>query len=91
MIEIKFLKSTDEYWDTMIDYVQNCSWRAGKSLANKMKTGYFTKWQCVVAVSYTHLPIVRGVTTLEEAMESSNAKNNLIATVEQVFRLWKIK
>ena len=22
MIEIKFLKSTDEYWDTMIDYVK---------------------------------------------------------------------
>ena len=38
-----------------------------------------------------YFPIVRGVTTLEEAMESSNAKNNLIATVEQVFRLWKIK
>ena len=52
MIEIKFLKSTDEYWYTMIDYVQNCSWRAGKSLANKMKTGYFTKWQCVVGVWY---------------------------------------
>ena len=32
-------------------------------------------------------PIVRGVTTLEEAMKPENAKKNLTATVEQVFRL----
>ena len=34
-------------------------------------------------------PIVRGVTTLQEAMESDNAKANLSATAEQVFRLIK--
>lgn len=32
-------------------------------------------------------PIVRGVTTLEEAMKSENAKANMAAAVEQVFRL----
>lgn len=32
-------------------------------------------------------PIVRGVTTLESAMNSENAYNNLSDTVEQVFRL----
>lgn len=32
-------------------------------------------------------PIVRGITTLEEAMNSKNARSNMIATVEQVFRL----
>jgi len=32
-------------------------------------------------------PIVRGVTTLKEAMEPQNAKENMVATVEQVFRL----
>ena len=32
-------------------------------------------------------PIVRGVTTLEEAMKTENAKNNMSMTVEQVFRL----
>ena len=31
-------------------------------------------------------PIVRGVTTLEEAMEPENAKENMTLTVEQVFR-----
>ncbi len=32
-------------------------------------------------------PIVRGVTTLEEAMKPENARANMIDTVEQVFRL----
>lgn len=32
-------------------------------------------------------PVVRGVTTLEEAMNTENAKNNMRMTVEQVFRL----
>ncbi len=36
-------------------------------------------------------PIVRGITTLEEAMDNSNAKNNLAATAEQVMRLFMAK
>lgn len=32
-------------------------------------------------------PIVRGITTLEEAMEPENARQNMADTVEQVFRL----
>lgn len=32
-------------------------------------------------------PIVRGVTTLEEAMDADNAKENMVDSVEQVFRL----
>ncbi len=32
-------------------------------------------------------PIIRGITTLEEAMDPANAADNLRATVEQVFRL----
>ena len=32
-------------------------------------------------------PIVREVTTLEEAMNPANARKNMIATVEQVFRI----
>lgn len=35
-------------------------------------------------------PILRTVTSLEEAMNPENARNNLIATVEQVFRLINI-
>lgn len=34
-----------------------------------------------------YFPIVRGITTLEEAVKKENAKENLKATAEQVFRL----
>ncbi len=36
-------------------------------------------------------PIMRGITTLEEAMDNSNAKNNLAATAEQVMRLLMVE
>ena len=34
-------------------------------------------------------PILRGICTLEEAMDPDNARRNLTDTAEQVFRLWK--
>lgn len=34
-------------------------------------------------------PILRGVVTLDEALESANARKNMVSTVEQVFRLIK--
>ena len=37
-----------------------------------------------------YFPVLRTVTTLEEAMEKEQAKRNLSATVEQVFRLVKL-
>lgn len=36
-------------------------------------------------------PILRGVQTLQEAMDTTIAKRNMISTVEQVFRLMKIR
>lgn len=36
-------------------------------------------------------PILRTVTSLDEAMDKQNAANNLSDTVEQVFRLWTIQ
>lgn len=34
-------------------------------------------------------PVLRGITTLEEAMKNENAKRNLADTAEQVYRLWR--
>lgn len=42
---------------------------------------------CNAAGIDAYFPIIRGVTTLEEAMKPENAKENLAATAEQVFRL----
>jgi glycerate kinase len=36
-----------------------------------------------------YFPILRGVVSLQEAMDHDNAESNMIATVEQVFRLVK--
>lgn len=36
-------------------------------------------------------PILRGVSTLEQAMEPAQAKENMAQTVEQVFRLWNTR
>ena len=36
-----------------------------------------------------YFPILRTITTLEEAMESENAKRNLSDTAEQVYRLYR--
>lgn len=36
---------------------------------------------------YAFFPILRGITTLEDAMDAENARRNLMETVEQVFRL----
>ena len=37
-----------------------------------------------------YFPILRSVVSLEEAMDSKNARKNMVETVEQVFRLIKI-
>lgn len=42
---------------------------------------------CNAAGIDAFFPIVRGITTLEEAMKPKNARANMIASVEQVFRL----
>lgn len=47
--------------------------------------------KCNEAGIDSYFPIVRGVTTLQEAMEPENAKKNMADTVEQVFRLWKVR
>ena len=42
--------------------------------------------ECNSAGIDAFFPIVRGVTTLEEAMDPENAKENMALCVEQVFR-----
>ncbi|MGL5755472.1 MAG: GNAT family N-acetyltransferase [Paraclostridium sp.] len=47
-MEIKIIKYGDELWNSVIDYASNCSWRAGASLARKMKERIFTDWESVI-------------------------------------------
>ena len=43
-MELKFITSNDNEWQKAIEYIQNCPWKAGKSLASKMINNYFNDW-----------------------------------------------
>ena len=40
-MEIVMLTATDKMWSCVREYAKNCSWRAGKSLAEKMENNSF--------------------------------------------------
>lgn len=48
-MNIRLITLHDEAWDPVIKYAENCSWRAGKSLADLMRNDGFTDWERVVA------------------------------------------
>ena len=44
----KTITSSDELWYKARNYAENCSWRAGKALANAMDNNIFQDWERVV-------------------------------------------
>ena len=48
-MNIKTLTSADKLWSKVKKYAENCSWRAGKALAQMMDKGAFQDWERVVA------------------------------------------
>ena len=54
-MEIKKITSSDDLWNKLKKYSENCSWRAGKSLENENICGYCTvsKSDCIPDVEYT--------------------------------------
>lgn len=50
MIKFQILTEDDELWNSVRDYAENCSWRAGKSLAHDMDNHSFREWERVLAV-----------------------------------------
>ena len=47
-MNIKPITVSDELWDIVKKYAENCSWRAGKSLAENMNNNAFTDWERVI-------------------------------------------
>ena len=41
-MEFKMITSADKMWSKVRDYAKDCSWRAGKSLADAMDHDTFT-------------------------------------------------
>lgn len=48
-MNIKTLTSADKLWSKVKKYAENCSWGAGKALAQMMDKGVFQDWERVVA------------------------------------------
>ena len=48
-MEIKILTNTHEKWESVATFAENCSWRAGKYLANLMRINSFKDWERVFA------------------------------------------
>lgn len=46
-MEIIRLQYNGAYWNKAIDFAENCSWIAGKHLANLMYKNQFTDWESV--------------------------------------------
>ena len=45
---IAAINPADSLWSTALAFVDACPWRGARSLARKMREGYFTGWQCVI-------------------------------------------
>lgn len=47
---MKFLSitSSDDMWKEVSQFAQSCSWRAGKSLSQRMSNNSFTDWERVI-------------------------------------------
>lgn len=47
-MEFMTITSSDNIWDKVSEYAQNCSWNAGKSLSKNMSENVFTDWERVI-------------------------------------------
>ncbi len=44
----KKLTAADAEWNVLADYAENCSWGAGRTLAEEMRQNHFTGWERVI-------------------------------------------
>ncbi len=47
-LHFEMLQSTDDKWLEMADKIAQVSWRAGQSLADKMRSNHFSDWEVVM-------------------------------------------
>ena len=48
-MQIESLIYSDKLWKVVAEYAQECSWRAGATLAKQMKECHFSDWERVFA------------------------------------------
>lgn len=47
-MQIRIITPSDELWNEVEEYAENCSWSAGKYLSNEMKNRSFLDWERVI-------------------------------------------
>ena len=47
-MQIKIITPSDELWNEVEEYAENCSWSAGEYLSNEMKNRSFLDWERVI-------------------------------------------
>lgn len=67
MIEIYLMTAGHKYWEETIFLAENCSWKAGSYLAEKMKKNEFKEWERVCAICVNGKVV--GFSTLAEKDE----------------------
>lgn len=53
-MDMKMITSSDPMWNQVRDYAKNCTWRAGKALADAMYNNLFTAWERVIVALEHH-------------------------------------
>ncbi len=48
------ITSSDDMWEKVRQFAQNCSWRAGSSLSKAMSENAFTEWERVIVALNGH-------------------------------------
>lgn len=66
-MEIYTLTSTHDKWESVAAFAEKCSWRAGKHLAELMRSDFFGDWERVFAAFENGEPV--GFCTLSEKDE----------------------
>ena len=79
-IEIIRLQHNDKYWNKAIDFAENCSWVAGKHLAQMMRENQFTDWESVF-LAVDHNDICGYCTLLKEDYYPENRYSPWVSTL----------
>lgn len=53
-MDMKMITSSDPMWNQVGDYAKNCTWGAGKALADAMYNNQFTEWERVIVALEHH-------------------------------------
>lgn len=86
-IKVLNIKPKSKYWKELIEYASNCSWIAGKHIANMLNSNTFQEWESVF-VAIINEKIVGYCTLLETDYYPENRYFPWISSifVEEAFR-----